>query len=249
MRGTIVKYFAEKGFGFVKSVNDDAIFFHISSFKERNPNITIGMSLNYNVVNTPKGLQAQNITIINNDSFFIIDNQRIKLSNISSYGIDIEKIYEMESYVIKTNHRRGFLGIHIYDRKLVFSQWKPISRIMYDDYYMLSTNNFLMMSDPELRNKLLSYNGHIILFDDTEQRKKIDEIFGGNDSIYYLSANEAENYITGISSISSKVRENENGIRYFYIRTYQNTYFKFYENVVSFDLDKKMEELDDLMSR
>jgi CspA family cold shock protein len=61
--GTIAKFNASRGFGFIKRKDGDDLFFHISSVS--NPDmIEVGRGVNYSVEETPKGTRAINVTIL-----------------------------------------------------------------------------------------------------------------------------------------------------------------------------------------
>ncbi len=64
MNGKIVKYFSRRGFGFITPENSqDEIFFHVSNFPEEAPP-EIGQSVGFELIETPKGNEAKNITVL-----------------------------------------------------------------------------------------------------------------------------------------------------------------------------------------
>ena len=62
MKGSIVKYFSRRGFGFITPEgSSDEIFFHVSNYPEMlTPEI--GKNVEFEVTETPKGNEAKNIT-------------------------------------------------------------------------------------------------------------------------------------------------------------------------------------------
>ena len=62
MKGSIVKYFSRRGFGFITPEgSSDEIFFHVSNYPEMlTPEI--GKSVEFEMIETPKGNEAKNIT-------------------------------------------------------------------------------------------------------------------------------------------------------------------------------------------
>ena len=62
MKGSIVKYFSRRGFGFITPEgSSDEIFFHVSNYPEMlTPEI--GKNVEFEMIETPKGNEAKNIT-------------------------------------------------------------------------------------------------------------------------------------------------------------------------------------------
>lgn len=62
MKGSIVKYFSRRGFGFITPEGgSDEIFFHVSNYPEMlTPEI--GKAVEFEVIETPKGKEAKDIT-------------------------------------------------------------------------------------------------------------------------------------------------------------------------------------------
>jgi len=62
MKGSIVKYFSRRGFGFITpEESSDEIFFHVSNYPELlTPEI--GKAVEFEVIETPKGKEAKDIT-------------------------------------------------------------------------------------------------------------------------------------------------------------------------------------------
>ena len=65
MQGKIKKFNKEKGFGFIKLADDKDVFFHYSELKmEGFKTIEEGADVEFDVVETDRGLQARNIVKI-----------------------------------------------------------------------------------------------------------------------------------------------------------------------------------------
>ena len=65
MQGKIKKFNKEKGFGFIKLADDKDVFFHYSELKmDGFKTIEEGADVEFDVVETDRGLQARNITKI-----------------------------------------------------------------------------------------------------------------------------------------------------------------------------------------
>jgi len=63
MQGKIKKFNKEKGFGFIKLADDKDVFFHYSELKmDGFKTIEEGADVEFDVVETDRGLQARNIT-------------------------------------------------------------------------------------------------------------------------------------------------------------------------------------------
>ena len=64
MKGEIIKYFSRRGFGFIAPENsEEEIFFHVSNYPEQ-VQPEIGKDVEFELIETPKGKEATNITIL-----------------------------------------------------------------------------------------------------------------------------------------------------------------------------------------
>jgi CspA family cold shock protein len=64
MKGTVKWFNAEKGFGFITTEEGNDVFAHFSQIqKDGFKTLEEGQSVEFNVVEGQKGLQAENITI------------------------------------------------------------------------------------------------------------------------------------------------------------------------------------------
>jgi Cold shock proteins len=65
MNGTVKWFNGEKGFGFITGEDGNDVFAHFSQINsEGYKSLEEGQKVSYDVVKGPKGLQAENITII-----------------------------------------------------------------------------------------------------------------------------------------------------------------------------------------
>lgn len=88
MRGSIVRYFDEKGFGFIESGGKE-YFFHVKSVSNRNE-IESGAEVEFESETTTKGESAKAVRVVQAPRFIIIGNERIKISNVKHYGVKRE---------------------------------------------------------------------------------------------------------------------------------------------------------------
>ena len=62
MKGKVIRFNKNKGFGFIKSEDDKDVFFHYSALvMEGFKDIAVGSSVEFDVLETEKGLRADNI--------------------------------------------------------------------------------------------------------------------------------------------------------------------------------------------
>ncbi len=100
MNGTIKMYNSQKGYGFISSISGD-IFFHVSSVTNREIIPEVGMNATFEIREGQKGKEAFCIRLIidNKPKFIILGNDRIKLSNITNYGI-VDRLPPPSRYII-----------------------------------------------------------------------------------------------------------------------------------------------------
>ena len=64
MKGSIVKYFSRRGFGFITpDDSQDEIFFHVSNYPAE-AQAEIGKIVEFEVIETPKGKEAKDIKVL-----------------------------------------------------------------------------------------------------------------------------------------------------------------------------------------
>ena len=62
MKGKVIRFNKNKGFGFIKSEDDKDVFFHYSELvMEGFKDISVGSNVEFDVVETDKGLCANNV--------------------------------------------------------------------------------------------------------------------------------------------------------------------------------------------
>ena len=65
MKGTVKNFTKEKGYGFFKTDEGKDLFFHYSELKmEGFKTVNAGQTVEFEVVETEKGLRAVNITVV-----------------------------------------------------------------------------------------------------------------------------------------------------------------------------------------
>ena len=110
MKGIILNFKVEKGFGFILGEDNKKYFFHISNVF--NPmDIERNYSVDFTVQNSKKGLNAINITILTpldsgktRDKMLIINTLRIRASDIRTYQVEYDFCYDSnekyDAYVV-----------------------------------------------------------------------------------------------------------------------------------------------------
>jgi cold shock CspA family protein len=110
MKGIILNFKVEKGFGFILGEDNKKYFFHISNVF--NPmDIERNYNVDFTVQNSKKGLNAINITIRtplysgkSRDKMLIINSLRIRASDIKTYQVEYDFCYgsneEYDGYVV-----------------------------------------------------------------------------------------------------------------------------------------------------
>lgn len=62
MKGKVIRFNKNKGFGFIKSADDKDVFFHYSELvMEGFKDIAVGSDVEFDVTETDKGLRASNV--------------------------------------------------------------------------------------------------------------------------------------------------------------------------------------------
>ncbi len=90
MRGRIIKFDTEKGFGFIKDASGISRFFHISDLVDLNE-VKIGAIVEFDPTTNDKGERASQVKIVSatavSPKVIIIGKDRFFISKIKSYGI------------------------------------------------------------------------------------------------------------------------------------------------------------------
>lgn len=92
MEGIIKNYNEQRGFGFIKTNQGKDVFFHITNWQsEELPQSN--MLVSYSVEESEGKTFAVNVKLMRKkQGVIVLGNNRIKISNIKSYGIDYEPI-------------------------------------------------------------------------------------------------------------------------------------------------------------
>ena len=62
MKGKVIRFNKNKGFGFIKTSDDKDVFFHYSELvREGFKDIAVGSDVEFDVLETDKGLRAANV--------------------------------------------------------------------------------------------------------------------------------------------------------------------------------------------
>lgn len=169
MTGVVVKYYKDKGYGFIDSDNK-SIFFHVSNIeKHAEEEIELGTKFNFDIGINSKGKQAINIKVIQNEisKFIKIDDDRIKISNIKAYGIKnnskkyIEYINDMAIRMDKSIERYA----SYYDSIIVDTMKKEQEKSKQQQQANIDTMKNCKKYDLALKNEL------IYLYIETYQNK------------------------------------------------------------------------------
>ena len=86
MKGSIVKYFSRRGFGFITPEgSSDEIFFHVSNYPEMlQPEI--GKDVEFEMIETPKGNEAKNITELEAEEEKAAEASGLSVGDIKGVG-------------------------------------------------------------------------------------------------------------------------------------------------------------------
>lgn len=108
MEGRVVKFFDNKGYGFITGEDGESYFFHISQLIN-SQSIDRGDLVYFSPTTSNKGKQARQVNVkeTNKKKFITIGNKRVKLSNIKEYGSS----YEYAVYEVKSEDDGGLRGI------------------------------------------------------------------------------------------------------------------------------------------
>lgn len=126
MKGKIIKYTEEKGYGFILDEKGLKRFFHISD--TLSPlDIKIYQMVEFEPDENEKGLISKKIQIKdteNNSKFITINDTNIKCSNIKQFGISSDK----DIFYKRTT--RGFLGLG--EEKVEILKYEDLPRMVLD---------------------------------------------------------------------------------------------------------------------
>lgn len=91
MNGTIINWFKDKGFGFIKDENGDNRYFHV--IKVANPDlIKKDAAVTFEPTTNNKGLSACSVKVIPESKYIYIAGERLKLTSIKSFLVFSEEV-------------------------------------------------------------------------------------------------------------------------------------------------------------
>ena len=91
MNGTIINWFKDKGFGFIKDENGDNRYFHV--IKVANPDlIKKDAAVTFEPTTNNKGLSAYSVKVIPESKYIYIAGERLKLTSIKSFLVFSEEV-------------------------------------------------------------------------------------------------------------------------------------------------------------
>lgn len=85
MNGKVKMYNDEKGYGFIKGEDGNDYFFHCSNLENFEAVVNRGMRVSFTPSQNVKGLEAIKITVFVTPTFIMLDEYRIRLSQIKDY--------------------------------------------------------------------------------------------------------------------------------------------------------------------
>jgi cold shock CspA family protein len=227
MKGRVIKYFDEKGYGFIKDENEDKRFFHISNVKGIDE-ITRGSLVKFSPSKNEKGLICLDIEVLKEikPQFISVGNTNIKISNIKQFGVaKSEEIKGIKVPVYRLNpeyvRKRNEAGNNIFKKLFL-----PSKYLKSEEYVEVRISEFSTYEVAhEYRSPSLYYKLPYLLV--RTSTTKIDKDY---------------EFITKIEEYEAKFTY----WRYLYITTYQNDNYKFYENEI--DIEKTLSELNELFN-
>ncbi len=232
LKGRIKLYNNEKGFGFIYGEDNNEYFFHISDVKSI-CKILAGMVVKFESGEAIKGKCAKNIEVIednisNKPCFIELNNIRIKLNNIKSYGLYADTLY--------------FVKVYEHDIPPTFKDW-----LFEGQKYGLKWKGEKLPLTKSSIEKYPTYYAsdmyRINFFDEAKQ-----EYIWTRNLLYRDKSNKITTYDSKDIYLSSEHLIKEKGI-YLKIETYTKENFAFYEHFAGFDIKQKCKEIDEYMCK
>ncbi len=186
MTGVIKMFNEQRGFGFIYTDGED-IFFHVRNLNPQGIFPEVGMDVRFDVVKNEKGDQAINLEICmdtKKTKFIKFGNERIKASNIKSYGISNDSA----NYLAMVKQRDE--SIHDWASLLLAHPYNSVSAerslenaeeskkaLINSEAYELAMNNKLMyLYITTYQNDNYTFYQYNSEFDIYEKMDEIDEI-------------------------------------------------------------------------
>ena len=231
MKGRVKMFNEEKGYGFILGDDANDYFVHITEVKSVEA-LTRGAIVEFDPAETDKGKVARDVIIkeacAQRPTFVDFGSARIKLSNVKNYGISSATVYyaPVFKYVERTEKKQTLFGEKVKKtRELVDSG----ERIRLGETSSEAINKWKSDGMAEqipgtLGNFIDSFNSRYYQY-----VKRDGELRRG--------------YIDGSSKSIAEAAECKN-VEYLYVTTFQNDNYRFFADVVDFDIHKKCRELD-----
>ncbi|MUK88418.1 hypothetical protein GMD78_08445 [Ornithinibacillus sp. L9] len=228
MRGQVIKYFDDKGYGFIKDENGDNRFFHISNLIGTNDKIHPSALVKFTPNSNEKGLTCLNIEVLkrNKTNFISINNTNIKVSNIKEFGISLSHkikaikvpVYKMNPDYVKSKERAGKNIL----KKLLLPE-KYINAGTYKEIFIEKFEKYTIQGN-EFRYSRDVYELPYIFIKQSETKDV------KHDGYTRIDADEAKFVYW----------------KYLYITTYQNDNYKFYEHDIN--IEENISQINELIN-
>lgn len=201
MNGQIVRYFNNKGYGFIKDEEGKTRFFHASEIDSED--FHIGSKVSFTAKDNEKGLICNNISILENnhneEKFITLGYTTIKINNIKNFGLHYEKKKKIEKQI------RSILKLNKPNkREKLFGD--PPRYIHTGDFHFMSVAEYIQYTNED-------NNPFILVKNNQGEIESIKINRNDRHGTYYRE---------GSQSVYENVEE-----PYLYITTYQNDNFKF----------------------
>jgi cold shock CspA family protein len=251
LKGRIMQYNPERGFGFIMSDNDDNLFFHVKQMNDRQSLPEIGVRVSFNVVARPEKERNEAVSIAilsNNNKFLHIGNKNIRVSSIKDYGIENvsdNTVCYVDSYTQQIesclqrikDYKHDLAGIQSSRNNLEDTN-ESRANSMNSAYQGFVDRNKIKEG---ARNRLKQENHHV--FQSLDSNKKIysEQISELRKELESLEKAKRDY----MNSESYKLSRN-NQLVALYVKTFQNDIHVFYQHESDFDIYEKLEELKEI---
>lgn len=223
MKGRVTKYFAEKGYGFVKDENGNSRFFHVSNVKVGEELLEQGATVTFTPHSNEKGLTCLNIEVapIHRAKFISIGNTNLRVSNIKEFGVSLSSevkaikapIFQLNPEYVAKKQSAGsniFKKMLLPEKYIMTGQSKEVSRSEFEKVTFTSREEY------RLPYILVKTSGNNLVKD--------------HNRFTFIDADKAEKVYW----------------KYLYVTTYQNDNYRFYEYDI--DIDETRSRLNELLN-
>lgn len=247
MQGQIKTYNEDRAFGFILGEDGQDYFFHISNWKTA-ASLIRGSTVSFIPGESEKGKIATDIeSIAKKPEFVSFGSERLKLSNIKTYGISQEyaeclhtarvKVYELTTIrfkrlLAKPKYVKNCLNPT--GETIEIKDWEQFS-VKEKQYWRLTVHNDSTHKDEIYSTKII------------KTRNGIRGLNEDDGAVYDEKGNISS--IGPIDGFFDGKRLDDKDItygplKYLYVTTFQNTNYRWFENSASFDIFDKCKELD-----